>query len=301
MKSIVYALILVLTTSFINIDAQFNSKNKKWSLGAGLRLGIGSMMQKSEDSSNDNTKGFDGAAEGVFIYYFTKKYDAPLFGVRTGLSLGYRQNSIMMDDIDLTYQSKDALGNSITYHATAKDVKETDRLFSVEIPVMCAMKYYRYYANLGVRMGIPLLSRYKQTMKDPSLTATYDDFEVTLRDEKVSGVVSNDDQKQKAKLDAASFSLNASLEGGYTFTVLGRDLRVGIYMDYGIVDNFKGKGNNFTDADPSTIDGATSTPTSVVVHSLTDSYVNKVGLFCGGVRAVYILKGKGAGSGYRRR
>lgn len=278
--------------STLGVSAQRTAPN--WSMGAGIRVGLGSMMQDSKEES-DRTKGIDGSAEFVYTRFFGQpKSEKPRFGLRTGLSLGYRQNSIMMDDIDLTYNTKDALGNSITYHATAKNVKETDRQFGLQLPVMFAVNYNRIFGNLGLRASIPFLSRYKQTMEDPTLSATYDDMEVTIKDEKVTGKVSNDDKSQKAKLDAASFSLCLSLEAGYEFHIVGRTLQAGVYVDYGLVDNFKGKGNNFTDADPTAIDGATSTPTTVIVHSLTDSYVNNVGIFCVGLRAVYIFKSGGA-------
>lgn len=286
MKKIIYiAIAFVLVT--VSSSAQSRLVNS-WSIGAGVRTGLGSMMQKSQGESSDRSKGFDGAAEGVYTCYFTqKKKNFPLFGFRTGLSLGFRQNSLMMDDVDLTYKSEDAEGNVIVYHATAEDVKETDRQFAVEVPVMFAAYYNRIFANLGLRVGIPLMSRYKQTMTNPTLTATYEEYGVTISGERVTGRVSSEDTKQKAKLDASSFNLCLSLEAGYTFDFLGGKLLAGMYADYGLVDNFDGKGKNFTDADPTAIDASTNTPTTVIVHSLTDSYVSNVGIFCMGLRAVY--------------
>lgn len=286
---IIYCVALLLATFSVDMYAQRNAKG--WSLGAGARMGLGSMMQKSDEVSSDRTKGFDGAGELVFTSFLSRgKTDMMRYGFRTGLSLGYRQNSIKMGNIDLTYSAKDAEGNAITYHATAKNVKETDRQFALEIPVMFAVAYNRLFGNVGLRFGIPAMSRYSQTMEDPSLSATYDEYEVTIRDEKVTGVVSNDDKNQKAELDASSFNMCVSLEAGYEFKVIGHVIQAGIYVDYGLVDNFKGKGCNFTDADPTAIDGATSTPTTVIVHSLTDSYVSNVGIFCVGVRGVYNFK-----------
>jgi len=289
MKNCVYVMALLLMASSVNIFAQNKHSNNGGFMGVGARMGLGSMMQDSEDVSSDRSAGFDGAGEFVFTKYFKYgKGGTSCFGLRTGLSLGYRQNSIKMGNVDLTYKAKDAEGNDITYHVTAKNVKETDRQFALEIPVLFAMSFDRIYTNVGLRFGIPAMSRYSQTMEDPSILATYDDYEVTLRDETVTGKVSNDDKSQKAKLDASSFNMCLSLEAGYDLHIL--PVSVGIYVDYGLVDNYKGKGAHFTDADPSAIDGATSTPTSIVVHSLTDSYVDNVGIFCVGVRGVYTLK-----------
>ncbi len=280
------AIAMMLMTGMSSAQSRLN---KSMSYGAGLRVGLGSMMQKSEGEASDRTKGFDGAVEGVFTYYFPQhKTKLPLFGFRTGLSLGFRQNSLTMDNIDLTYQAADAQGNSITYHATAEDVKETDLQLALELPVMFSAYYNRIFGNLGLRMGIPVMSRYKQVMSNPTLTATYDEFDVTIYGERVTGRVSSDDNKKKAKLDASSFNLCLSFEAGYTFNVLGNKLQAGMYLDYGLVDNFKGKGDNFTDADPAAIDGASSTPATVIVHSLTDSYVSNVGIFCMGIRGVYV-------------
>lgn len=286
-KIIIIAIVFVLTT--VASSAQMRSNNT-WSIGVGARLGMGSMMQKAEEVKSDRTAGFDGSAEGVLTYYFSRKEELPQFGFRTGLSLGYRQNSLKTDKIDVSYTEKDALGNSIIYHATAEDVKEVDRQFAVEIPAMFAAYYNRIFANIGLCMGVPLMSRYKQTMSNPTLSATYEEYGVTISGERVTGIVSSGEDNKKAKLDASSFNMCLSLEAGYTFDFLGNSLLVGMYADYGLVDNFKGKANNFTEADPSTIDGATNTPTKVVVHSLTDSYVSNVGIFCMGLRAVYTME-----------
>lgn len=291
MKKIIYIIALTVISAMpVGAQMHFGNKPAGYKIGVGMRVGLGSMMQKSDEESSDHNSGFDGALEGVYTYYFSQSRSTlPQFGIRTGLSMGFRQNSITMDNIDIEYQTADASGNTITYHATAEDVKETDRQLSLEIPVMCAMSYNRLFANLGIRAGIPFMSRYQQTMKNATLTASYEDYGVTIEGEKVTGRLTNEDNKQKAKLDASSFNLCLSLEAGYVFHVLGSRLEGGIYVDYGLVDNYKGKGENFTDADPSTINGATSTPTKVVVHSLTDSYVDNVGVFCAGLRAVYTI------------
>lgn len=286
MKRILYIVIVCALASVVASAQSRNSRN--WSLGAGIRVGLGSMMQKSEEESSDRTNGFDGSAEGVFTYYFSQsKGNFPQFGFRTGLSLGFRQNTLTMDNIDHSYSVEDGQGNSILYHVTAEDVKETDRQFAVELPVMFATYYNRIYANIGFRVGIPLMSRYNQTMSNPVLTATYEKYGVTIEGERVTGKLTSEDINQKAKLDASTFNLCLSLEAGYTFDLIGGKLLAGMYADYGLVDNYKGKGEHFTDADPTTINGATNTPATVVVHSLTDSYVNNVGIFCMGLRAVY--------------
>lgn len=289
MNKIVY-IVLLLSLLSVDVVAQRISDGKSsrwWSIGAGMRVGFGSMMQKA-DVESDRTKGFDGAVDGVFCYFFDQRNKKlPFFGVRTGLSVGYKQNSISMP-IDLTYKTIDAEGRSITYHVLADKVKETDRQMSLELPVMFAAWYKNFFANLGLRVGIPAVSRYEQKMMgNYSVTATFDDYDVSLTDELVTGKISLDDTRMKAKLDAAGFNLCLALEGGYEFNFLGNQLSTGIYVDYGLVDNFKGNGAYFADADPSVIDPSTNTPASVAVHTLTDSYVSSVGIFDIGVRAVY--------------
>ena len=258
-----------------------------WSVGAGMRVGFGSMMQKS-DVESDRTKGFDGGIDGVFCYFFPQRNTKlPHFGVRTGVSMGYKQNSISMP-VDLEYTTVDAEDRKVTYHVLADNVKETDRQMSLELPVMFAAWYKNIFANLGLRVGIPAVSRYEQKMSgNHSVTATFDDYGVSLKDELVTGKISLDDTRMKSKLDAAGFNLCLALEGGYEFNFLGNQLSAGIYVDYGLVDNFKGSGDNFADADPTAIDASSNTPATVVVHTLTDSYVSSVGIFDIGVRAVY--------------
>ncbi|MCQ2202032.1 MAG: PorT family protein [Bacteroidales bacterium] len=288
MKKIVYIVLLLSLLSVSAVAQRISDgvSSRWWTIGAGMRVGFGSMMQKA-DVESDRTKGFDGAVDGVFNYYFHhRNTKLPFFGVRTGLSVGYKQNSISMP-IDLTYKTVDSEGRSITYHVLADNVKETDRQMSLELPVMFAAWYKNIFANLGLRVGIPAVSRYEQKMGNHSVTATFDDYDVSLTDELVTGKISLDDTRMKAKLDAAGFNLCLALEGGYEFDFLGNRLSAGIYVDYGLVDNYKGNGAHFADADPSVIDPSTNTPASVVVNTLTDSYVSSVGIFDIGVRAVY--------------
>lgn len=70
-KKIYITIVFVLAT--VTLSAQTRFSGKTWSIGAGARVGLGSMMQKSEGESSDRTKGFDGAAEGVFTFYFAHK------------------------------------------------------------------------------------------------------------------------------------------------------------------------------------------------------------------------------------
>lgn len=298
MKNVIYivTLLLILTGE---CAAQRRNSSQRWSIGAGMRVGFGSMMQKS-DVESDRTKGFDGGVDGVFTFYFAQnRANWPSIGFRTGLAVGYKQNSISMP-IDLTYQTIDSENNPMTYHVTADDVKETDRQISLELPVMCALWYNNITANLGLRFGVPVLSRYEQKMTNPQLTATYDELGVTISGEKVTGIIATDDNHTKSKLNAAGFNMCLSLEAGYDlpWLILGNKLNVGIYTDYGLIDNFKEGDKLFTDADPSKIDGATNTPTLVVVRTLTDSYVSNVGVFDIGIRATYtfISRSKTPGS-----
>lgn len=304
MKRILFVTILLLLCMGNVMGQRNNDKSMRWTIGAGMRVGMGTMKQETDAAQSDAGKGFDGAVEGIYTIYFPKKWNGPSLGVRTGLTMGYRQNSLTMP-IDLEYKMTDPEGNPITYHVTADKVKETDRQFSAELPVMCAAYYKNFVVNLGVKVGFPVLSRYEQKMTNPQLTATYDDLGVSISGEKVTGVISTDDNHTKAKLDAAGFNMCLSLEAGYElpFRILGGKLQAGIYVDYGLVDNFDAKGEKFTEADPSTIDGDTNTPTLVVVRTLTDSYVNNVGIFDVGLRAVYVFdfnKKKGSSSGRQR-
>ncbi|MCQ2204042.1 MAG: outer membrane beta-barrel protein [Bacteroidales bacterium] len=295
MKKTIYAAILLLLSAGEAMGQRNDDSAMRWSLGAGLRVGMGTMKQETSGVSSDAGKGIDGAAEGIFTIYFAKKWQGPSLGIRTGVTAGYKQNSLSMP-IDLEYPATDSEGNKLTYHVTADKVKETDRQLSAEVPVMCAAYYKNFVVNLGVKVGFPVMSRYEQKMSNPQLTATYDDLGVSISGEKVTGVIATDDNHTKAKLEAANFNLCAALEAGYElpFKVLGGKIQVGVYVDYGLIDNFDAKGDKFTEADPSKIDGDTNTPTLVVVRTLTDSYVSNVGIFDVGLRGVYVFERKKA-------
>ncbi len=252
-------------------------------VGAGARLGAGSLMQ---DGDNLTKKmGFNGAVDGVYTYYFARKDKSkPFFGIRSGLSVAFAQNTVTANEINQDYKltkvnSVDNKEVSITYNTCVANVEEKNNQLSVEIPVMASMLYNRIFANVGVRVGIPIMSKYKQTIGEASVIAHLDDYDVDVPNEVVFGKVEGTSYNDK--LEAASFKLDLSIEGGYVLTLGKNWLSLGAYFNYGLMSNYDGGDGHLVDCDVENI------PAVVTVNSLTKSRADKMGDMNFGVKAAF--------------
>lgn len=251
-------------------------------VGAGLRVGAGSFMQNGDDISAK--MGFSGAVDGVYGLYFKRKDKTkPYFGIRSGLSVAYAQNKVSADEFSDSYKvEKDNI--NISYNNMLSNLEETNRQLSVEVPVMASMIYKRLFANLGVRIGIPVMSKYKLTIGGNNIAATISDdgnfSNIEIDNAEALGKLESTSFDGKID-DAASFKMSLAFEGGYVFTVANNWLSVGAFFNYGLVSNYDGGKGYVVECNPESI------PATINVNSLTQSRSDKMNDMSFGVKAAY--------------
>lgn len=285
MKKIIILMASVALTTMVSAQMTelTNNTNAMQVYGVGLRVGAGSFRQNGDDLSAK--MGINGAVDGVYTYYFKRsKKASPFWGIRTGVSVAYGQNKVNADEINQSYTLiADNAGSNVNilYNTKVTDVEETNRQLSVEVPIMASMLYKQLFANLGVRVGIPVMSKYKQTIGTASIAGTVsdDDFEVVIPDKVALGKV--EETSFNDKLDAASFKMSLAFEGGYVFVVGGNWLSVGAYFNMGLVSNYDGGSDNLISCDVSSI------PATVTVNSLTKACSDKMADLNFGVKASF--------------
>lgn len=256
-------------------------------LGVGARVGMASFMQKANDWKWK--LGMNTLLDVDYVHYFgTIDQKGSQVGIRTGLSLGYTQSALEAP-IELQHRTQDNLNNNILYTITSDRVKEMDRQIFLEIPVMAEFTFWHMYADLGFKVGIPVWSRYKQVIDDISIDAYYEDFDVHVTDEVLTGVLSEEGRTTTNKWNGANVNLSVMAEIGYLFELKnGNSIGVGFYADYTFWNNYKNESPSLlVDVDTHTIDPMTSTPATVHVTNLTDAYVDKLGYFDFGVKVSY--------------
>ena len=256
-------------------------------VGAGLRVGAGSFRQNGDDLSAKI--GFSGAVDGVYGFYFKRKSTArPYIGIRSGLSIAYTQNKVSADNISDKYTINSNIdGNNLTFNYTTNivDLEETNRQLSIEVPIMASAIYKRLFANLGVRIGIPVVSKYKLTFENSSSTIQANIveegvFDIPTENTKAFGKL--EESSSNDKIDgAASFKMSLAFEGGYVFTIAKNWLSVGAFFNLGLVSNYDGGKGQVVESDPREI------PATVKINSLTGSRSDKMNDLSFGVKAAY--------------
>lgn len=279
------SLVLAVVCANAQMTELVSSTGPFQTVGSGARLGMGSMMQSGDDLSS--AMGFNGALEGQYTYYFARKgKNAPYFGVRSGLSISYLQNTVKQGKFEEVY-TINADKHNLTYSISANSLEEKNRQLSVEVPLMATCMYKQLFFSLGVKAGIPMMSKYNLTMSDPMTSVKVEDYGVQIDNAPVLGGFSESKIDVKDKLDASTFNMSIAFEGGYTMKFMNNWLSLGLYFDYGIVNNFSAGDGKIVKIDMTTINASTQTPATVSVESMTKTLADKMGNMDFGIRAIY--------------
>ena len=270
--------------SLAQLQRQFNR------VGAGLRVGVASMMQNTKDYPEAKGKwqaGFDILADAQYAHYWQRQ-GQPAYGVLTGLSLGYARNGVTAQG-NRTFDITDEDGEQIRYTISNADANEKDGSVVIEIPAMFSMIIQdHYFVNVGPRFSIPLYSHYSQDLSQAHIDAYNVTRNVHVTDELITGKVTEDMLKQGGGTKLSRLNIQLSVEGGYELTLpIGHTIGIGAYANYSVFSLYP---NNPTGKELINIGAPTSAaPAPVSVTSTTEAYVKKNGLgfFDCGVKAIY--------------
>lgn len=266
------------------LQKQFNR------VGAGLRVGVASMMQNTKDYPAANGKwlaGFDILADAQYAHYWQRS-SQPAYGILTGLSIGYTRNGVTAQgnrEFDIT----DEDGEQIHYTVTNADAKENDGSVVLEIPAMFSMIIQdHYFVNVGPRFSIPVYSHYNQDISQAHIDAYNVTRNVHVTDELITGKVTEDMLKQGGGTKLSRLNIQLSVEGGYELTLpIGHIIGIGAYANYSVFSLYP---NDPTGKELISIGEPTSAaPAPVSVTSTTEAFVKKNGLgfFDCGIKVIY--------------
>ena len=176
----------------------------------------------------------------------------------------------------------------VDYTVSAQQVKEQDGEVLVEIPLMFSMIARQgFFLNVGPRFSIPVYAHYKQTMsEDVSIEAYFQEYDVKVPNEAVTGELSDEQKKQPGKWSAAKLNVMLTAEAGYEFKLLtGNSLSLGAYANYSVYTLYR------NDTSAESLVGVKNpewnTPAPVNVLSATDTYAKGIGYFDVGVKVAY--------------
>ena len=251
----------------------------------GVRGGLASLLHNTDNEMGKWKPGFDIAVDLQYAHYWLTKKDHSL-GFIVGASVAYSMSSLTTQVRD-TFQ-RATIGGLVDYTVSAQQVKEQDGEVLVEIPLMFSMIARQgFFLNVGPRFSIPVYTHYKQTMsEDVSIEAYFQEYDVKVPNEAVTGELSDEQKKQPGKWSAAKLNVMLTAEAGYEFKLLtGNSLSLGAYANYSVYTLYR------NDTSAESLVGVKNpewnTPAPVNVLSATDTYAKGIGYFDVGVKVAY--------------
>jgi len=275
------------------IRSQQNFRHSYDRFTIGLRGGAASLLHHA-----DNGKwgcGADVVLDLQYAHYWAKDGRPVDLGIITGLGIGYSQSSLKANVNDVKkYGDAEAINpkDSIQYTVRADEVKEHDGQLQLEIPLMFSLIHERgLYFNIGPKFMIPVYTPYKQTISNNSNTfiqAYFEETGVLVKNEVITGVLSDQDYTKKGSDYKNNFTINVMLmaEIGYEWVLKsGNSLALGAYADYSVYNSFK----NATSSEPLvTVQPPKGLADAVVtVNPATKTYADKLGFFDAGIKVAY--------------
>lgn len=246
----------------------------------GARGGVASLLQ---DAGKMNWKpGFDVLLDLQYAHYW-KPEAKPAMGIIVGASVGYSR-SPLKGDINDRYTTATDNGD-IDYTITAKNLNEKGGQLQLEVPVLFSLITDKgFFFNVGPRIMIPVWMRYNQKIDDAHIVAYFQEEDVTVPDELVTGKVT--DNTTKGSFKSAKVNIMLTCELGYEWQLKsGNSLGLGVYADYSVWSLYSNKADNkslFSVTNPSNAGNA-----KVDIFSANDTYNKHLGYFDVGIKLAY--------------
>mgnify|MGYP002622991708 CR=1 FL=1 len=301
MKKKLLILITVITVSFSSAYAWGGGAilGSESYLSIGTFGGPGALMF-SGDTESPNKIGF---AFGFSVDYscYINKY----LGFTTGMhifrmSSGYKETNIssrgegsirVSDGISSWY-------DDARYHIKTGRIDETYKTVFLEVPVMLAFQYQKWYWNMGMKVAVPISMNCDYTFGNSKL---YLDEDLTTGTSftspgmfirEYSGSSGTNDLYDKQRHQLLVFYVMASLEAGYNVAFYGGSstLTVGAFVDVSLNG---AKLNSSSESPTITLDSEELTYN----NSLSSGKVNTVTCFKAGIKLQYNI---GIGHGAHR-
>jgi outer membrane protein OmpA-like peptidoglycan-associated protein len=191
--------------------------------------GVSSLNSRLASGKTHN--GFAGAL-GVGYTYFPNKN----WGLSSGLEYAFYQTKTVIDGFSDNQETLDVLGNSIVYHTQIERYGETQKLGLLNIPLSILYQTngkQRFYASLGVKLGLPVSVKYSGSSAVLTASGYYPEYNQTEIWQNDLGYGVFNINKREGKPDLG-VSLSGTVETGMKWNVgIGTALYTGIFMDYG--------------------------------------------------------------------
>ena len=251
-------------------------------VSVGLRGGAGSYL--AAGGVLDNRLAANFMVDAGYTYFWP--VDNVELGIHTGLSFGYTGGRYRMA-LDEQYRNIDYLGHPMDYTITAESVQEKVNGFTMEIPAMFAFRWNGMVMNAGMKLQVPMYYRYHQQLSSTTVQAYYPDYDVTVVDEKITGIVDPSDYAKSGRRDIGNVSLLLGLELGYEWQLTPSDM-IGLmgYLDGALYSHPAGQHTEHV-VDVAPISNAENPVPAVDVNTIVGTYATRLNYLDFGVKVYY--------------
>ncbi len=254
-------------------------------LTIGARIGAASLLQKTVADAKGQF-GFDALLDLQYAHYWIKKNDNK-FGILTGLTLGYVQTGFRSNGSHQQYTLTDPDGWKAQYDVTVGALREKDYQLQLEIPVMFSMVLGKgFFLNAGPKLLLPVYASYKQTVENSTINAYFEQTDVTVRNEDITGRATDEQLIGKGKSNnRLKLNITLGAELGYEWQLNnGNSLGLGAYVNGGLYSMYKN--DNATDQ-AGIVAVTPAVPSKVTIFSATDTWTKKMGFVDFGLKLAY--------------
>jgi len=227
-------------------------------------------------SQGKKTLGFGGDAGLGYTCIFIK-----MVGIHIGAEVGFYSANANFDGAEVVTQNlTDSDGDRFNMHTTLSQYKETQNAMFLNIPVMVQFQIgmkHKFYAMGGIKIGIPLSSKYKGTAATLTNKGYYPEYENWMTMPEFAGFGTFSQAKTEGKLKLG-ITATLSLEAGGKWK-LGEKfaLYTGVYFDYGLNNILKVNNQPF-------VNYKATLPATFTTNSALPSLTHKINVMAVGIK-----------------
>ena len=175
-----------------------------------------------------------GATGAITVdYAFYKSLRKIDLGLRTGIDLGY-QLAPYQAEFEHHFSNQDYLGNQMDY-TTSGTVDIVHQQLLASLPLMLALRSNGFVWNIGARVQAAVYQMGKQQLSNPTITAYYPAFGVSITNELITGLVAEEQLSSDIAFPSLGIECMAATEIGYEYAFRNSNaIGVMAYLNVGV-------------------------------------------------------------------
>jgi Outer membrane protein beta-barrel domain len=210
---------ILLVTLQVNVKSQNTGDNFKWQNHWFIGISGGPARSRISDDLTSSVSGAVTTRENSFSLSFEAGYSfSKYFGLSTGIGLSQYKTKLSLDTYSNSLDTVDSEGESYERRITGEDIKETRKIYFLEIPLILNFQCpvggpVGIYVQGGISMAIPIGTDYSGSGIF-SYKGYYPAYNVVLEDIPYEGFRNNVKNDVTGELNVKSVNFEFLTSGG---------------------------------------------------------------------------------------